>query len=179
MRLQPLLSLPLSLGSLVTSRLNPLLPAALSRSLSVPPHEQVRAATTMVLDESKLSVLHAPLQPHTKEGDSTHPTGFRRDGYCWGDSQDPGNHFIGGVVTKEFLEYSKDQGNDLMTQRPGFPGLKDGCRWCLCVNRWKEALLASEKLGERVVPRVDLSSTALSALKGVKLDDLRKYEYKP
>ncbi|WVQ98938.1 hypothetical protein IAU59_006070 [Kwoniella sp. CBS 9459] len=130
----------------------------------------------MVLDESKLSVLHAPLQPHTKEGDSTHPTGFRRDGYCWGDSQDPGNHFIGGVVTKEFLEYSKDQGNDLMTQRPGFPGLKDGCRWCLCVNRWKEALLASEKLGDRVVPRVDLSSTALSALKGVKLDDLKKYE---
>ncbi|WVR05365.1 NAD(P)H:quinone oxidoreductase, type IV [Kwoniella sp. DSM 27419] len=132
----------------------------------------------MVLDQSKLSVLHAPLQPLTKEGDSTHPTGYRRDGYCWGDEQDPGNHFIGAVVSQEFLEYSKQQGNDLMTQRPGFPGLKDGCKWCLCVNRWKEAMMASDKLGEKVVPRVDLSATALPALKGVSLEDLKKYEFK-
>jgi uncharacterized protein (DUF2237 family) len=44
-------------------------------------------------------------------------------------------------------------GNDLITQRPGFPGLKEGCRWCLCVERWKEALTASARLGERVVPK--------------------------
>ena len=40
-----------------------------------------------------------------------------------------------------------------MTPRPGFVGLKEGCRWCLCVERWKEALVASATMGERVVPR--------------------------
>jgi uncharacterized protein (DUF2237 family) len=56
-----------------------------------------------------------------------------------------------------------------MTPRGGFPGLKDGCRWCLCVDRcvlgytvkseeadgsrWKEALVASAKLGDNVVPK--------------------------
>jgi uncharacterized protein (DUF2237 family) len=44
-------------------------------------------------------------------------------------------------------------GNDLMTQRPGFPGLKEGCRWCLCVERWKEAVMASERLGPEIVPK--------------------------
>jgi hypothetical protein len=63
---------------------------------------------------------------------------------------DAGKHFIGGVVTTEFLQFSKERGkrmqsdrsaadevtgNDLTTRRGGFPGLKDGCRWCLCVDR--------------------------------------------
>jgi len=48
---------------------------------------------------------------------------------------DAGKHYIGGIVTQEFLQFSKDRGNDLMTRRGGFPGLKDGCRWCLCVDR--------------------------------------------
>jgi uncharacterized protein (DUF2237 family) len=94
-----------------------------------------------------MTVLHAPLQPLTSNGDTTHPTGFMRDGYCWGSENDPGSHFIGGVVTKEFLEFSKQRGksghcdrglmagNDLTRAGPSFPGLKDGCRWCLCVQR--------------------------------------------
>jgi uncharacterized protein (DUF2237 family) len=44
-------------------------------------------------------------------------------------------------------------GNDLMTPRPGFAGLKEGCKWCLCVERWKEAMVASERLGAGVVPK--------------------------
>lgn len=56
------------------------------------------------------AVLHGPLQPHTKEGDSTHPTGYFRDGFCWGSDMDAGQHFIGGVVTQEFLQFSKDRG---------------------------------------------------------------------
>lgn len=44
-------------------------------------------------------------------------------------------------------------GNDLMTRRSGFPGLFEGCRWCLCVERWKEAMMASERLGPGVVPK--------------------------
>lgn len=42
-----------------------------------------------------------------------------------------------------FLEFSASRGNDLATPHPPFfPGLTEGCRWCLCVSRWKEALLA-------------------------------------
>ena len=55
-------------------------------------------------------MLHAPLKPLTETGDSTHPTGFFRDGYCWGSELDRGQHFIGGVVSKEFLEFSKEKG---------------------------------------------------------------------
>lgn len=43
------------------------------------------------------------------------------------------------VVTEEFLNYSRAQGNDLITPRPEyrFPGLKSGDRWCLCASRWQ------------------------------------------
>ena len=39
--------------------------------------------------------------------------------------------------------FSKEIGNDLITPRPefDFPGLKQGDRWCLCADRWLEALL--------------------------------------
>ncbi|KAK8845628.1 hypothetical protein IAR55_006344 [Kwoniella newhampshirensis] len=167
MNLRSILSLPLTLSALLDSHLHAISPRF------------TRSATTMTLDSAKMSVLHAPLQPHTKAGDSTHPTGFMRDGFCWGNSgSDSGRHFIGGVVTQEFLEFSKERGNDLMTRRGGFPGLTGGCRWCLCVERWKEALAASERLGDKVVPRVDLSATALDALKSVKLEELKRFEYK-
>ena len=122
-------------------------------------------------------VLNEPLQPLTTESDPSHPTGYFRDGYCWGSPQDPGKHYIGAVVTDQFLQYSKEKGafiyplcvqqnyvqgsqrrllitgNDLMTPRPGFAGLKEGCKWCLCVERWKEAMVASERLGAGVVPK--------------------------
>jgi uncharacterized protein (DUF2237 family) len=45
-------------------------------------------------------------------------------------------------VTDEFLKFSKEMGNDLITPRPGFPGLIAGDRWCLCANRWLEAYRA-------------------------------------
>lgn len=70
------------------------------------------AYSTFVVTNVQLiiSVLHAPLQPLTKQGDSSHPTGFMRDGYCWGSKQDPGQHFVGAVVSQEFLQFSKEQG---------------------------------------------------------------------
>lgn len=55
-------------------------------------------------------VLNEPLQPLTNESHSTHPTGFFRDGYCWGSDQDPGKHYIGAVVTDQFLQFSKERG---------------------------------------------------------------------
>ena len=38
------------------------------------------------------------------------------------------------IVTDEFLQFSKSQGNDLSTPRPelDFIGLKHGDSWCLC-----------------------------------------------
>ena len=65
-------------------------------------------------------------------------TGFRRDGCCSTDADDGGLHLVCAQVTQEFLEYTKAQGNDLSTPMPayGFPGLKPGDRWCLCVDKW-------------------------------------------
>jgi hypothetical protein len=71
-------------------------------------------------------------------------------------------------MTREFLEFSRQRGNDLSTPHPdwGFPGLKPGDRWCLCVERWKEAAEAG------VAPPVVLEATHEKALDVVTLGDL-------
>ena len=68
-------------------------------------------------------------------------TGFYRDGYCNTGSEDLGTHTVCTKVTNDFLNFSKERGNDLITpsQNNNFPGLKDGDYWCLCANRYKEA----------------------------------------
>jgi len=99
------------------------------------------------------------------------PTGFYRDGYCRTGPGDYGLHVVCAEVTAEFLEFSKAQGNDLTTPRPGydFPGLQPGDRWCLCVTRWKEALDAG------VAPPVILSACQGSALEFVTLEELQAH----
>jgi len=69
-------------------------------------------------------------------------TGFTRSGCCETGPEDLGQHTVCAEVTDEFLQFSKLQGNDLMTPRPefNFTGLKPGDRWCLCASRWLEAL---------------------------------------
>ena len=64
-------------------------------------------------------------------------TGFYRDGCCNTGEEDFGSHTVCAVMTAAFLEFSKARGNDLSTPAPevGFPGLKDGDRWCLCAPR--------------------------------------------
>lgn len=101
-------------------------------------------------------------------------TGFYRDGCCHTGAGDHGIHVVCAVMTSEFLEYSKNQGNDLTTPIPEyhFPGLKAGDRWCLCVRRWMEAL------DEKCAPQVILESTHISALEFVSLEDLKRHEYK-
>ena len=71
-------------------------------------------------------------------------------------------------MTAEFLEFSRLRGNDLSTPAPefGFPGLSPGDRWCLCVERWKEALEAD------VAPPVVLEATHISTLEFVSLEEL-------
>src|SRR5262245_21258759 len=113
------------------------------------------------------NVLGGELQPC-----STEPmTGFYRDGCCRTGPDDYGLHLVCTEVTDEFLAFSKDRGNDLSTPNPmyRFPGLKSGDRWCLCVERWKEALDAG------MAPMIVLESTHISALEYVDLEDLQAY----
>ncbi|MGB1008460.1 MAG: DUF2237 family protein [Thiolinea sp.] len=102
---------------------------------------------------------------------STDPmTGFFRNGCCATGPQDRGSHTVCVRVSREFLEFSKARGNDLMTPVPQFefPGLKPGDQWCLCAMRWKEAFEAG------VAPRVMLRSTHEAALKIIPLENLKQ-----
>ncbi len=103
---------------------------------------------------------------------STAPlTGFYRTGCCDTGADDLGLHVVCAEVTAEFLAFSVSRGNDLVAPNPwsGFPGLKPGDRWCLCAERWKEALDAG------VAPPVVLEATHISALEFVDLDDLKRH----
>jgi uncharacterized protein len=95
-------------------------------------------------------------------------TGFYRNGFCSTGTDDRGIHVVAALVTKEFLDYSKAQGNDLITPYPAsnFPGLKLGDIWCLCAKRWKEAYIAN------VAPPVILEATHEKALEFVTLEEL-------
>lgn len=77
-------------------------------------------------------------------------------------------------MTKEFLVFSLERGNDLITPRPEwqFPGLVPGDQWCLCLNRWKEALDA------HCAPMVQLESTNIKTLEKIDLDTLKQYAIK-
>lgn len=95
-------------------------------------------------------------------------TGFTREGSCKVTNEDYGVHGVCVQVTEEFLEFSKEKGNDLSTPMPlaGFEGLKPGDRWCLCASRWKEAL------EHDAAPMVNLMATHEVALLFVSLEDL-------
>ena len=114
-----------------------------------------------------LLVFKQPLALH-----STQPlTGFTRTGYCEVPASDAGNHAIAGIMSKEFLDFSASRGNDLRQV-----GLKDGCKWCLCVSRWKEAFDARTGQDDKKVPKVVLKATNETALGGgVKLEDLKGF----
>lgn len=97
-------------------------------------------------------------------------TGFYRNGFCQTGPQDHGTHVACATVTKEFLEFTKSRGNDLMTPRPewNFPGLKPGDKWCLCALRWIEA----KKAG--VAPPLDLEATHEKMLEFSSIQELKK-----
>ena len=118
---------------------------------------------------TNLNVLGRPLDEC-----SCHPmTGWFRDGSCRTDENDIGHHVICCVMTENFLAFSKLRGNDLSKGRPefGFPGLKPGDHWCLCAQRWLEALKY------HCAPKVVLNSCHLSALEVISLDDLKAHAY--
>jgi len=102
-------------------------------------------------------------------------TGYLRDGCCHEHPGDNGRHELCAVMTEEFLQFSKAQGNDLITPRPQleFPGLEPGDRWCLCVGRWIEARDAG------VAPPVVLEATNESVLGDISTETLKTYKYEP
>ena len=116
---------------------------------------------------SALNVLDQPLQLCSESP----LTGFFRNGYCQTESDDRGQHTVCAVVDNAFLQYTLDQGNDLLTPRPalGFPGLKPGDHWCLCAARWKEAHQ------EGRAPKIVLAATHKKALDIIDLDTLLMY----
>ena len=103
---------------------------------------------------------------------STDPmTGFYRDGYCKTFKNDIGEHIICSEVTDKFLKFSKDKGNDLSTAVPeyNFKGLKNGDRWCLCADRWIEALYND------IAPKIVLESTHIKMLSKIDFTTLKKF----
>ena len=98
-------------------------------------------------------------------------TGFFRDGFCHTDERDEGVHTVCVSMTKDFLEFSLSQGNDLSTPRPefGFPGLKEGDSWCLCAERWAEAYEANK------APKLFLKKTNYRTLDIVPMELLKNF----
>mgnify|MGYP006139503347 FL=1 len=105
---------------------------------------------------------------------STNPiTGFFRDGCCNTNEEDFGVHTVCIVATTEFLEFSKQVGNDLSTPLPqyGFQGVKEGDKWCLCADRFKEAYDNGK------APKVLLEATNEKTLEIVSMDVLLENIY--
>ncbi|XP_059094049.1 uncharacterized protein LOC131889069 isoform X1 [Tigriopus californicus] len=96
-------------------------------------------------------------------------TGWHRGGYCRTDDNDFGTHTMCSVMTAEFLEYTKAQGNDLSNPAPqyNFPGLKPGDKWCICALRWREAFKAGK------APKVVLESSDEKTLQYNTLDEIQ------
>jgi uncharacterized protein (DUF2237 family) len=117
--------------------------------------------------EVALNVFGEPLIPCSFEP----LTGFFRDGCCKTNDEDVGSHLVCAIVSNVFLQFSLKRGYDLMTTRPEyqFPGLIAGDQWCLCLNRWIEALEAN------CAPRIKLESTHIKALEKVSLEVLEQY----
>jgi len=98
-------------------------------------------------------------------------TGFFRDGCCNTGPDDHGLHVVCAQMTREFLEFARAQGNDLISPAPeyGFPGLKPGDRWCVCAGTWRQAYEAG------VAAPVVLAATHEETLAVVPLAALKEH----
>ena len=98
-------------------------------------------------------------------------TGFFRTGLCDTCGEDTGMHTICVQVTEEFLKFSFERGNDLITpmRQFRFPGLQPGDFWCLCLMRWVEAYQSG------CAPLVKLEATHASVLEFVDLELLQQF----
>ena len=101
-------------------------------------------------------------------------TGYFRNGCCDTDDTDLGIHTVCIIASNDFLQFSKEVGNDLSTPMPefGFDGVKDGDRWCLCALRWKEAFENNR------APMVVLEATNQRTLDLIHIEDLIAHAYR-
>ncbi len=97
-------------------------------------------------------------------------TGYFRNGCCSTGPADEGSHTVCVVVTRDFLDYQKEIGNDLSTPVPqyGFPGLVPGDRWCVVAIRWAQAYQ------DGVAAPVVLAASHARALEVIPLTALRR-----
>ena len=90
-------------------------------------------------------------------------TGYYRDGICSTGPTDEGTHVVCAIMDDEFLQYTKSQGNDLITPHPpSFPGLVAGDKWCVCILRWIQAYNAGK--APKLIPEStnEIASTYIS-----------------
>src|SRR4030095_12279361 len=87
-------------------------------------------------------------------------TGFFRDGFCRTGPEDLSLHTVCVKATREFLDFSVLDGNDLVTPHPewGSPGRAAADKWSFCVAGWADAF------NRGAPPPVDLEATHSSAL---------------
>jgi uncharacterized protein len=137
------------------------------QELSVPHSAQVTAGLIVYPFDMPTNVLGTELKCCCRNP----VTGFYRDGFCRTGPGDTGLHTVCVQVTREFLDFSVLDGNDLVTPHPewDFAGLEPGDRWCVCVTRWKDAL------EHGVAAPVDLEATHSSALEFVILEDMQEH----
>jgi len=98
-------------------------------------------------------------------------TGWFRDGCCNTNEMDRGVHTVCAKVTTEFLKWSKESGNDLITPHPefNFPGLKEGDAWCVCAGTYAESIIAGTAC------KIYLKRTNYKTLEIIPLEKLKKY----
>lgn len=98
-------------------------------------------------------------------------SGYFRNGFCHTAATDLGQHTVCAEMSADFLNFSQKIGNDLITPLPelGFPGLKPGDLWCICVTRWVEAYQANQ------APRIKVSACHQAMLSYVPLNILMEY----
>ena len=80
-------------------------------------------------------------------------------------------HTVCAKLTDEFLEWSKNAGNDLITPHPefNFPGLKDGDCWCVCAATFAQSINAGTAC------KVFLKKTNYKTLEIISLEKLKLY----
>ena len=98
-------------------------------------------------------------------------TGWFRDGCCNTNEEDRGLHTVCAKVTSQFLEWSKQAGNDLITPHPevDFPGLKDGDCWCVCAGTYAQSIEAGTAC------KIFLKKTNHDTLEIIPLEILKKF----
>ena len=98
-------------------------------------------------------------------------TGWFRDGCCNTDNNDKGLHTVCVKVTDKFLKWCQSAGNDLITPHPefGFPGLKNGDRWCVCASWYKQSI------DEGTACPIYLKKTHKKTLEVIPIEKLKKF----